>query len=1270
MIRTPYSFVASLLVFFSATLAAQTHTSSARLEWKSPRQVRISRYDSRSMPYFEGAIYKETTGVLPWFSASEPLKSGAKVQSAQFGRTAYIPVTSEEAALIPASLISAEPQMEVHIVFERKKPQLEIQILPFRSRGGQIEKLVSWELSVNVTGASSPKSAQATTTESVLASGTFYKFGVTASGVYRIPKSLMSSAGINVSVNPQHIRIYGNGGGMVPERNDAYYPDDLIENAIYVSGESDGSFDDGDYVLFYALGPVTWSYDEAKQMFRHTKNLYADTAWYYVTLDKGPGKRIENLAQADVPATSTATVFDDYAFIENDEENFINSGRRWFGNRMEVVNSHAFTMGFNNLLSGPHKLASRIANRGNATTYSVSVAGNAFSQAVSASQLDYLAPYATENESVFSFNATASSFNVSVAKPSSSSIGWLDYFVVNVRRNLIMDGSWMDFRLREPVASGAVVEYQLGNTNSSVVVWDVTNPFTIRRQLADQNGSTLIFKANADTLREYVAVNLGGSFPLPHPGAFVPNQNLHGLAQAEYIIVAPSALMSVAENLANIHREADNLSVVVVDAAKIYNEFSSGKTDIGAIRNFTRMFYERAGTDPNKMPKYLLLMGDGTFRPKKMGENGWTQLPTYESVESVNPIGSFGSDDFFGLLDPTEGANIHTSGAGALDISVGRFPCSNVDEATSMVNKVRGYRTDQGQMNDWRNRICFIADDEDSNAHFNQQELVSSTILAQHPVYNVDKVYLDAYPQETGSGGQRYPAVNQEILNEMNRGVLMMNYAGHGGEEGLSQERVITIPDIEAYENVDNLPLFLTATCEFSRFDNPDFTSAGEYLVLNPAGGAISAFTTTRLTFSTSNQALNKNVMDTLFSKVDGQYQTMGDILRRGKNKTGSSFNSRSFALLGDPALKLAYPRYSVVTTSINGKDPAQFPDTLSALEYITVTGYVSYDGVNVASDFNGVVTPTVFDKPTTLQTLGNDGTSLVVPFNVMQSVIFRGPASVTNGQFTFSFVVPQDIQLPYGFGKISYYAKRYNSLDDAHGALTNLIVGGFSANPVTDNEGPAIQLYMNNTRFVSGGITDENPSLLAFVEDDLGINTVGTGIGHDITAVLDGNTSNPYILNDFYESELDNFRKGKVEFPFKDLAEGPHSLTFKVWDVANNSASASIDFVVVKNEEMALEHVLNYPNPFSTQTQFFFETNQPGVPLHVEIQVFTVSGKMVKQMESVITTSGYRSEPITWNGRDDFGDKIGRGVYVYRVRVVNPEGKAAEKFEKLVILN
>ena len=1269
------TFLIGALFSGGSVIGQNTVEISRTLDWTPIKKTSISRYDQVFTLWFEGAQVLQPENQLPWFFETLPEAKGNTIISAILTDAQYSPLSQAEREILRYEDFASTPQIEAHIVYEQRKPQLSLQILPFKKSESQIEKLISFKVRIQLENNSAAnKSNRSSTNTSVLNTGQWFKLGIKESGVYRITKAQLAEMGMNVSINPQNIRIYGNGGTMLPERNNVYYPDDLIENAIVVLGEADGSFDDNDAILFYAQGTTKWSYDINKEMFRHTSNLYADTAWYFVTADLGPGKRLSTQAESEGAISATATVFDDYAVVENDEENLIITGRRWFGNRMEVIPSHSFSFNFPNLASGPHKISANLLARGSsATSFQVSAAGQNFQQTVNGlgSNMGYLDTYAKENETTFSFSTSGSNVPVTITKlTEGTNIGWIDFINVNVKRNLTLSGASLAFRTQNLVAAGQVVDYRVSNANASCRIWEVSNIYDTRLQASTLSGSTLSFKVNLDTLRQFVAVDYSSTaFPSPIRGGRVNNQNLHGLTQADVLIISPSTLLSQANRLAQHHRSVEGYSVHVVEDRLIYNEFSSGKPDIAGLRNFVRMFYERSSSEADA-PKYLLLFGDGTYNPKSIYRSYTSLLPTYESVESLSPIGSYASDDFYGLLDPIEGTSIQSANAGSLDIGIGRLPASNAEEASIMVDKIIHYTTRPECLGDWRNVLCFVADDEDNSDHAEQAENVSSIIGLQHPEFNVDKIYLDAYQQQTGAGGQTYPQVNTAINNRLDRGTLMINYAGHGGEEGLALERVVTIDQIQEWDNLDKLSLFLTATCEFSRFDDPDFTSAGEYVILNPKGGGVALFTTVRLTFSTSNETINRNVMDTLLAKRNGQYQTLGDIFRGAKNRTGSSFNNRSFALLGDPSMRLAYPKYSVVTTSVNGKTPEQFPDTLSALEQVTITGFVSADGVNPMTDFNGILTPTIFDKPLNAVTLRNDPASGLLNFQIQKNIIFRGPVSVRNGMFSFSFIVPQDIQLAYGQGKISYYARKNGTLEDANGALTNITVGGFSSNPVRDERGPEIKLYMNDERFVSGGMTDENPEMLAIVEDDFGINTVGTGIGHDITAVLDGQTNTPFILNDFFEAELDNFKKGSIRYPFEKLEPGPHTLTLKVWDIANNSSTASIDFVVVENEELALSHVLNYPNPFSTYTQFFFEYNQPGTEVDIEIQIFTVSGKLVKTLNASQFTSGYRSEPIVWDGRDDYGDKIGRGVYIYRLKASTADGKSAEKIEKLVILN
>lgn len=515
------------------------------------------------------------------------------------------------------------------------------------------------------------------------------------------------------------------------------------------------------------------------------------------------------------------------------------------------------------------------------------------------------------------------------------------------------------------------------------------------------------------------------------------------------------------------------------------------------------------------------------------------------------------------------------------------------------------------------------------------------------------------------------PAANLAINNRLYSGTLIWNYTGHGGYRRLAEEVVLDQDIINSLSNADKLPLFLTATCDFAPFDNPLVASIGENLLLREKTGAIALMTTTRLVFAYSNKLMNKNYLEAALKRgPDGQYLPLGEAVRQAKNITyassGDVVNNRKFTLLGDPALTLAFPRQQVRTTAINEVATGQAPDTLRALSEYSISGVVTDQDGNTLTGFNGTVYPVLFDKKQPVTTLGNDPGSLPVSFPAWQHVLFRGKARVSNGQFSFRFVVPKDINYQYGPGRLSYYAE--NGRIDGNGAGTRIIVGGTGGN-LSDTEGPHIEPFLNDEKFVSGGISNRRPVLLVKLADSSGINIMGTGIGHDLVAVLDNDQQNPYVLNQFYETELDNFRKGRVRFQLPAMADGLHTLTIRAWDAVNNSNEASIQFRVVNEEGLTLSHVLNYPNPFSTRTQFWFEHNRPGEELTLNLQIYTVSGKLVKTIRRTIFSVGNRSSEVEWDGRDEYGSKIGRGVYIYRLQVRTADGKTAHKLEKLYIL-
>jgi hypothetical protein len=812
-----------------------------------------------------------------------------------------------------------------------------------------------------------------------------------------------------------------------------------------------------------------------------------------------------------------------------------------------------------------------------------------------------------------------------------------------------------------------VAEFDITNANQGTQVWDVTDPVTPVKMQAILQGTDLRFANSCARLREYVAFNSSGLRPTAV--GKIPNQDLHGVAPVDLIIVTAQALLPQAQRLADFHRAKNNLRYAIATTDQVYNEFSSGAPDPSAIRDFVKMFYDRSASSPSDRPKYLLLFGDASFDYKDRINNNTNLVPAYENGNSLDPLGSYTSDDFFGFLDDNEDIN-STIVINQLDIGIGRIPAKNADEAKNYVDKIETYYNKES-LGPWRNNQLFIADDEDFNLHLQDAEVLTATSQTTAPVFNITKVYLDAFKQESGAGGSRYPQANQIINNQVYNGTLIWNYSGHGGPSRLAEEVILDQDIVNSWNNTNRLPLFVTATCDFAPYDNPTINSLGENILLRAKTGGIALMTTTRVVFSFSNRIINNNYLQFALKRdSSGSYKSLGESIRAAKNYTYQTStdiaNNRKFTLLGDPALTIAYPFLKIRTTKVNSIAVSQ-ADTIRATDKVVMEGEVTNLADNLLPDFNGTVYPVVFDKIQTINTLANDPTSQVMSFQAQNNVLYKGKASVVNGKFSFSFKVPRDINYQFGNGKLSLYAE--NGSNDANGYFTNFIIGGVGTNAENDKEGPVIKAYLNDEKFVSGSITNENPVLIVKLSDSSGINTAGTGIGHDIVATLDNDNRQYFILNDFYEADLNSYQQGSIHFQLPTLTAGIHSLKIKAWDVLDNSSEYILEFNVSKDEELVLDHVLNYPNPFTTKTQFWFEHNKPNQNLQVKVQVFTLTGKVVKTIKQTINDAGNRSTEVDWDGRDEFGDKLGRGVYLYRLTVISIDGKKKEKLEKLVIL-
>ncbi len=1186
-------------------------------------------------------------------------------------------------------------------------------LVPFRINSlNQIEELIEYNVTWQINDASYriPNTVSSFTNNSVLATGNWYKIAIAKTGVYKLDKTFLAAMGIDITtLNPKNIRIYGNGGKMTPEKNSDFRYDDLQENAIQVIGESDGVFNNSDYVLFYATGTTNWKKVTTPSglKFKFQKNLYSDSSYYFITSDLGMGKRIATVNSLPSIANASTNSFDYYAYHDEDYINFIKSGREFFGEFFDLTTSYSFNWTDGNFITNDSILAEvRLGGRSTSNTNFL-ITGNGINLPIVSAGFntnDYLGKYLDIQSAIgYAQNTNPFAISINVAKQTSNALGYLDYVNVNARRNITVNSKQIQFRDTRISSLGKICNFSVTNASSNTVtIWNVTNPLNPYNQAYITNGSALSFTANADSLNEY-AVSIPTDYFTPVFLSKIANQNLHAIAQADYVLITHPLFLQQAQRLANLHQQQEGFTYAIANTDLIYNEFGSGKPEATAIRDFVRMLYSR-NISTNKQVKYLALLGDGSYKNRDRNLTTNTNLiPTYQTFQSNELLSSTTSDDFYGLMDANEGYDILNEtnvNGGIIDVGIGRLMCHDASEMNNVVTKIEDYykkepnfivsdanptncnQASQSALGDWRNWLTFVGDDEDQSIHTRDADELANSVRAANKNYNIDKIYLDAYQQYSTPGGQRYPDATEDLNRRINKGSLIVNYTGHGGEVGLTGERVVDIDGINSWKNLNSLALFITATCEFSRYDDPARTSAGELCLLNPSGGAIALFTTCRLAFSNTNKILNSKIFEYLFKKLPtNKMPCLGDIVQETKAALTESIPYGNFHLLGDPALTLAYPALNISTTKINNNAVVStITETLGALSKITIEGSITDSNGVKQSNFNGVIYPTVFNKEQNVVCLINDEASAVnyphgpdqpsIPyeFKLQKNILYRGKSTVTNGDFKFTFIVPKDISFATGIGRISYYAT--NGLLDAAGNYTNVLVGGTSTNTIVDNDGPDINLYLNDKGFVNGGTSNEKPILYANLIDSSGINTVGTGIGHDISVILDQNSSKPILLNDYYESNLNSYQSGKVRYPFDEVSEGNHRLTFKVWDIQNNSNTVNIDFVVAKSGELALNHVLNYPNPFSNSTKFFLEHNQACNPIKVTVQVYTISGKIVKTLQRTVTCEGFRPEGIEWDGKDDYGDKLGRGVYIYKVAILNSDSKKAEKTEKLVILN
>ena len=1184
---------------------------------------------------------------------------------------------------LPAGITISDPSnLIVNIGMQQQRPFAVVRIPAYKNgaNGAAPGQVSSFALDIEEAPVSSHKTTSnfTDTNNSVLSSGTWYKIGITNTGFCKLDAGFITSLGVDPnSVNPANVRVFGNGGNMLSENNAVTRPADLIENAVWVSGGANNVFNSGDFVMFYAVGPTAWFKDSINQSFYHQKNVYSDTAYYFICFDKGANKQVQQVASATANVTANAFDYYDVHDLDLVSPASVTVGKTWYGEQFisyAGTNSQVFSFDVGaNVTQVKCNIAFATTAGSAGNVVSATLNGNTIGSATMnlTAALGGILIRHCNNTWTGTCNSSTVNVGVNFSPADPNSVGYLDYIEINTRRPLSISGAQMGFRDWQTVGSGNVASFSLTGANSFTQVWDVTNPQLPVVVQGSLSGSTYTFARDAQMLHQYAVLN-GANVATAKFIEKVANQNLHALPQTDLIVVTNPAFIDAANTVANYHASHDNMRTTVVTTTQVYNEFSSGAQDISGIRDFVRMFYKRAGTDSIERPKYLLLFGGASYDYKFRLPNNCNLVPVYETADDSGDITGYSSDDFYGFLDDNEYIEDPTQ-LNALDIGIGRLPARNVADANNLASKVTNYNL-APTLGPWRISDMFVADNgDDAGPHQDHAEYAAlATTQSGNNIYNFQKVYLDDIPIISTPAGTRAPNANAAIDDQIYKGTFMVNYNGHGNTEVWASERILTQDDYNNWNNAHMLPFMITGTCDFGQFDHPDFVSAAEQLIDRTGGGVIAMITTTKAVFADFNKVMNSDYIDAQYTPVgNGKWNTFGTAMAMAKNATyvlttdeGQLANYRKFVLLGDPALTPDFPKYNISIDSISDGSTFEHVDTIKALGKYVITGSVRGYDSTIMSDFNGTVYISFFDKPRNItdQTYWGQRT-----FQEQDNLIYKGKGTVINGVFRFTFITPKDINYYYGTAKISTYAE--NSITDAAGSDTSVAVGGFSDNPITSTAKPIVKPYINDSLFINGGITGSNTSLFVSLFDETGINVSGYTIGHDLTAVLDGNTEQPYILNSSYETAPNSYQVGYVNYPLQGLADGRHTIVVKAWDVNNNEGEGSVDFVVIDGTVVDIQSLGNYPNPFGDLTHFVFEHNHPDEQLDVQINIYATDGKLAKNIKQTFTPSGSRSTEITWDGTDNNGNKLASGIYVYQLLLTTDKGYRSSAYQKLVIV-
>ncbi len=1241
-------------------------------DWKHPSPYMVNgEVVDTGISGFAGAQYDADTG-LPYYVYSAELgyEYDAYDYEVKIEYPEYAPLCEQEAEIAESRqlALSSVPEVKTRISVSAGSGMLSACITPFIYKEGRYWRMVSFKPSVlkrvkerNVRHASGVKRTYAA--HSVLAAGKWVKVRISESGVYKITASELQKMGF---ADPDKVRLYGYGGKLLPEDLSAPKVDDLQEVPLWR---------ESGYVLFYGQGTIGWA--KTDSIYRHVQNHYSTYGCYFLTEGETP----MNFPAEDSLSEENArrvTTFPDYALYEKEKFAWLEGGRKLFDSydyKNGGTQSYTFDLKGITAGKGHVSVAFSAYDTKAASTLSVSVNGASLPGEISLSKLsgdnDYTKASISEKDFMWDGSKTEKTIVTLKHKSSTGASGRLDFIRLNYTRKLALYDSYTVFR---PASSGKTT-YVISQAGPSACVWNITDAGNHKLMKGTLSGGQYIFTCNSSATDEFVVLDPKANFKSVEVVGDVTNQDLHRLSGVDMIIITPpdASMIKQAERLANAHTHQDGLQVEVVTSEQVYNEFSSGTPDATAYRWLMKLLYDRAGTGDK--PKYLLLFGDSSFDNRLLTAN-WSKysqnglLLCYESVNSVSATSSFVADDYFGILDDKE--NTAQLQRCAVDIGIGRIPARTAAQAEGVVNKLLAYMENKHD-GAWKNKVAFLGDDgknnpkkKEGNVHMEQADNMAAVWKRYHPSALVEKVYWDAYKMERTATGDAYPEVKKQLLELLDEGLLFMNYCGHGGPSAFSDEYVLTTADVDKLSS-PKAPLWFTAACDIAPFDRIE-ESMGERALLNPKGGAIGLMTTARTVFVDGNGRMDSIFIRFLFHE---DCPRIGDAVRKAKAHISSvspETNNLQFVFLGDPALRLAVPTYKMVIDEFNGKAVSDELPVIKAGGKVTVKGHISDASGSPAEGFYGKVYPTVMDSEEKITTYNNNqlASSPFVYYDRTKT-LFAGSDSVRAGVFEFCFPVPLDINYSDKEGLLNLYAVNGDKQSEGSGAFTDFLIGGTEDGAIdTDSLGPNIRIYLNTPDFVSGNRVNTTPYLVAELEDEDGINVIGSGIGHDLMVAIDNSMAYTFVLNNYYEAEFGDYRKGVVRYRLPELPAGKHSLLFRAWDIKNNSSTALLDFHVVERKPVELAEVICMNK--DGKATFVIKHDRPDSELAITVSVYDYAGRSLWTHEETGTSSD-NYYYVDWNRTTNSGQQLVKGVYLYRISVVSGDSESISKSNKLVIM-